>query len=178
MYTCPECAQPINQASEICPYCGVDLTASPTGETAEPKKRSLARTLLIWGALVAGVWAIVWFALPLRYVNPTAEAEARARDALDDLHAALASYAGSEGNFPPSLEPLGDRVRLAAQWAQTAGYQLQYTPAQPGADGRVHAYSLLARPGNYGFRNFYSDETGVIRATREDRPATLHDPPI
>jgi len=32
------------------------------------------------------------------------------------------------------------------------------------------------RAGNYGYRNFYADETGVIRATRENRPATPQDP--
>jgi hypothetical protein len=42
----------------------------------------------------------------------------------------------------------------------------------------VHNYPLLARPGNYRYRNFYSDATGVVRATREDRPATPQDPPI
>jgi hypothetical protein len=179
VYTCRECERVINQASEICPYCGADLTEGPATEAAEPKKkRSLAKTLFIWCVVILGLWTMVWFALPLRYTNPSAEAEKRARAAMADVHAALASYAATEGHFPASLEALGDRVRLAAQWAQSAGYQLQYTPAAPGGDGRVHNYILLARPSNYGFRNFYTDETGVVRATREDRPATPHDPPI
>ena len=179
MYTCRECEQVINQASEICPYCGADLTAAPADQTASPKKkRRLAKTFLIWGVVIGGLWALVWFALPLRYTNPSGEAERRARDAMTDVHAALASYAAAQGNFPASLETLGDRARLAARWAQSAGYQLQYTPAEPDVDGHVRNYTLLARPGNYGFRNFYSDETGVIRATREDRPATAEDPPL
>ena len=49
-------------------------------------------------------------------------------------------------------------------------------PAGPG--GRVHNFVLLARPGNYGYRNFYLDETGVLRATQENRPATAQDPPL
>jgi hypothetical protein len=179
VYTCRECEQMINQASEICPYCGADLTAAPGSEIAPPaKKRSLAKIFLLWGAVIACLWAIVWFSLPLRFMNPAAQAEMRAREALADIHAALASYAAAEGGFPLSLETLGDRVRPAAQWAQSAGYQLQYTPAQSGADGRVHDYSLIARPANYGFRSFYTDETGVLRATRENRAASSQDRPI
>ncbi len=53
---------------------------------------------------------------------------------------------------------------------------MEYTPGPAGADGRVHNYILLARPGNYGYRNFYTDESGVLRATRENRAATAQDP--
>ena len=41
----------------------------------------------------------------------------------------------------------------------------------------IHSYSLEARAGNYGYRNFYTDATGVVRATSENRPATSIDPP-
>jgi hypothetical protein len=180
MYTCRECEQPINQASELCPYCGADLTIPPPDETgAPPKKRSLARVLFLWVVVIAGLWAIAWLALPSRLFNPsTHDSEQRAREAMADLQTALSSYAAAEGNFPATLEALGEQARRAAQWAQTGGYRLLYTPAEPGPDGRVHNYTLLARPGNYSYRNFYSDATGVVRATREDRPATPQDPPI
>ncbi len=69
-------------------------------------------------------------------------------------------------------------MRVPAQNAQSEGYQLQYTPGPASSDGLVHNYVLLARPGNYGYSNFYTDETGVLRATRENRPATAQDPPI
>ena len=36
MYTCRECERPINQATEICPYCGADLT-EPIGLESRPK---------------------------------------------------------------------------------------------------------------------------------------------
>jgi hypothetical protein len=180
MYTCRECEQPINQASELCPYCGADLTIPPPDETgAPPKKRSLARVVFLWAGVIAGLWAIAWLALPSRLFNPsTRDSEQRAREAIADVQTALSSYAGAEGNFPATLETLGDQARRAAQWAQTGGYRLLYAPAGPGPDGRVHNYTLLARPGNYGYRNFYSDATGIVRATREDRPATPQDPPI
>ncbi|MGH9774877.1 MAG: hypothetical protein ACRD50_08000 [Candidatus Acidiferrales bacterium] len=179
MYVCPKCEQPINQASELCPYCGADLTPTPEDESGQPaKKKNPLRIVLLWGVLLGCLWAVVWFSLPLRYVNPAAQAESRARDALADVHSALATYAASEGTFPDSLEVLGARVRNDAQWAQSAGYILDYSAAAPGPDGRVQNYSLTARPGNYGYLNYFTDSTGVLRSTRENRPATALDPPL
>ncbi len=67
---------------------------------------------------------------------------------------------------------------MPAQNARSEGYQFQYTPGPVGSDGLVHNYVLLAQPGNYGYRHFYTDETGALRATRENRSATAQDPPI
>ena len=178
MYTCRECEQEINQASELCPYCGADLTSVP-GEAEQPKKKtSLAKALLLWGTAIGFLWLMVWIALPLRMVNPMAQSENRALEAMTNVRAALASYNQAAATFPNLLEPLGNPARTAAQYAQGAGYQLQYTPGPASPDGRVHNYTLLARPGNYGYRNFFSDETGIVRATRDDRAATSLDPPI
>jgi hypothetical protein len=182
MYTCRECENVINQASEICPYCGADLTV-PVGPEEPARKRSLASVLLIWGAVVAtiavGLWGFVWYILPGPKGDAAVRAEVQAVEALSEVHAALAAYAGAQGGrYPTSLETLGDRVRAPAQKALSEGYQMQYTPGPVGADGAVRNYVLLARPGNYGYRNFYTDETGMLRATRENRPATAQDPPI
>ncbi len=179
MYVCRECEQPINQASELCPYCGADLTVSPPEvQVSPPKKRSLVKVFLYWGVVLTCLWAIVWYALPLRLSNPAAQAESRALEALADLRAALHNYTAAEGSYPATLETLGEPAREAAQWAQSGGYELQYVPAPRDTEGRVKNYSLTARPGNYGYRNFYCDDSGMIRATRENRPATPQDPPI
>jgi hypothetical protein len=179
MYTCPQCEQLINQGSELCPCCGADLTPAPTPEEQQGKKRSLVKALIFWGVAIAFLWLMVWIALPLRMLNPTAQAEGRALEALSNLRASLADYAAAEGAFPPSLDATGNpSARAAAQWALSAGYQIQYTPAPPANDGRVHGYTLCARPSNYGYRSFYCDESGVVRYTRENRAATAQDPPI
>jgi hypothetical protein len=65
---------------------------------------------------------------------------------------------------------------MAAQLAQSVNYQIQYTPGPVEADGLIHTYVLQARAGNYGFRNFYTDDTGVMHVTRENRGATVQDP--
>lgn len=179
MYTCRECERPINQATELCPYCGADLTESALPLSEEgAEKRSLGAIFLRWFVLLAALWGFLWFVLPEKVGDRAAEAEARAMETLHEIRTALAAYAEARGGYPPSLEALGERARKPAQQAQREGYRLHYTPGPPNPDGLVRSYTLLARPGNYGYRNFYTDETGVVRATRENRGATAQDPPI
>ncbi|MGH9747969.1 MAG: hypothetical protein ACRD59_17890 [Candidatus Acidiferrales bacterium] len=181
MYACRECEQPINSASEICPYCGADLTAAPAAgfdESAPPQKKSGAKRIVIaCGILLITLGAVGWFAVPWRLSGSKVESETRARDALATIQESLAHYESSEAAFPASLEALGDTARGAAQKAQLGHYTLQYTPGKPDSEGRVKSYTLVARPGNFGYLNFYTDETGVLRATIEDRAATVQDPP-
>jgi hypothetical protein len=182
MYICRECETEINQATEICPHCGADLTSPALGEEAPPAKPSLQKILLRWGILLgillAAMWSFLWFVVPARQGNPTVQAEDRAVQALREVSAALSEYSSSEaGSYPRLFEALGPRARAAAQLSQSVNYQLQYTPGPVQADGKIHTYALQARAGNYGFRSFYTDESGVLRATRENRAATAQDPP-
>jgi zinc-ribbon domain len=183
MYLCPYCGEEINQASELCPHCGSDLTQ--LAEAAEPAPpRSLRRILLIWAVIITGIagmlWGFLWFVLPEQRGSASQRAQAGALAAVRDLQEALASYAQAQPDhaFPQSLEALGDRARADAQLAQSNGYQLSYEPANPGPDGAVRGYALTARAGNYGYLNFYLDEAGPLRVTRENRAANSHDPPL
>jgi hypothetical protein len=178
MFSCPECDQSINQSSEDCPFCGADLTSPIFAGDPKPARKSRMRIVLTWGILLATLWAIAWFAFPWRLTGTKPTAESNARDALAAVRQSLMAYQASEDSFPASLESLGDSVRAAAQKAQSARYTLEYAPGKPNSDGRVKTFTLLARPGNFGYLNFYTDETGVFRATREDRPATSQDPPF
>jgi hypothetical protein len=182
MYTCRECENEINQATELCPHCGADLTESALSADVPKKKPSLGKILLRWGmllgVLLAAIWSFLWFVVPERQGNPTTQAEARAAESLREVRAALADYASAQGGaYPQNFEAVGERVRQAAQLAQNFNYQIQYTPGPPEADGIIRTYALQARAGNFGFRNFYLDNTGILRATRENRPATSEDPP-
>ena len=71
----------------------------------------------------------------------------------------------------------GGEAPIAAQLAQSVNYQIQYTPGPVDATGAIRSFSLQARAGNYGFRNFYLDDSGILRATGESRAATSEDPP-
>jgi len=183
MYVCRECETEINQATELCPHCGTDLSVPPAGEAVEEKKASLGKILLRWGLLIgimlAALWSFLWFIVPPRTGHVVLEAEAQAVQAIEVVHSALNEYAAAQGGvYPQTLDPLGPPVRLVAQQAQSQGYQLQYTPGSPDADGAIHSYALEARAANYGYRNFYTDASGVVRATSENREANGQDQPI
>jgi hypothetical protein len=182
MYTCRECENEINQATELCPHCGADLTGPAPGGEPGKAKPALGKILLRWGVLLgvllAAIWSFLWFVVPERQGNPTAQAEARAAASLRDVRGALLDFASAQGGaYPQRFEALGERVRIAAQVAQSVNYQIQYTPGPVDATGSIRSFSLQARAGNYGFRNFYLDDSGILRATREGRAATSEDPP-
>ncbi len=76
-----------------------------------------------------------------------------------------------DGDFATSLEELV-RVRLIGQWLVEGGcYTYTLT-------GDKSTFVVSARPLVYGLiaeHSYFSDETGVIRYTTEDRPATVED---
>jgi hypothetical protein len=167
----------------VCPHCGADLTAPLPGADAAKLKPTLKKILMRWGLLLAvllgAMWSFLWFIVPERQGNPTTQAEDRALAALTEARTALSDYATVQnGTYPQDFASLDQRVRAAAQLAQSANYQLQYTPGPTEADGAIHGYTLVANAGNFGYRNFFVDETGVVHATRENRPATAQDPSI
>jgi len=158
------------------------VTNAPDGSEfanigAQKKKISPARIAILLGVFLAILGATAWLALPWKISGTQPDAEAHARDAIVGIQEVLATYQSSEGNFPSSLEALGDSVRLATETAQSAHYTIQYTPGRPDAEGHLKSYTLTARAGNFGYVNFYADESGVLRATREDRAATVQDLP-
>lgn len=179
MYTCRECEQPINQATQVCPYCGADLTEQSADRAGgKIDRKSTSKTPIFLALIVSSIIAISWFAFPWRMAGSKSVAEAHGIGAIAGLQKALGDYQATEGTFPSSLEPLGGAARAASQNAQNGHYALQYTPGKPDPDGRVKSYALTARAGNYGYLSLFTDETGTIRATREDRAATAQDPPM
>jgi len=177
MFTCPQCEYEINSSSELCPHCGADLQALSTAPPSPPP--SLARrlrVLLLFVILIGSVWAFLLYIVPDRRAASTSEAETQAAASLREIARQLAAYAdASAGQFPASLETLGEKEILPAQQAKREGYNLAYTSTEN--QGRITHYTLVAQPERYGFRNFFIDDTGVLRATRESRPATSDDPP-
>jgi hypothetical protein len=176
MYVCRKCQQPINSASEVCPYCGAEQS-TPAVDAAPKaaKKRNATRFAMMFIVAIAGIWGIIWFATPMRMENPQPVAEQAAMHSVRTLQQELSTYANGAGTFPQALETLGEPAREAAREAMTGGYSLRYTPGQADAGGAVHTYGLVALPRNYGYRSYFTDQTGVIRATQENRAATAQD---
>lgn len=178
MFTCPACEQPINQASEICPYCGADLAPAPAARRRNAQRKGLLVTLVGSLILVGGIWAMVWFVLPHPNVPARAVAEAGAVASLRQVETVLNRYQRRQGTYPSTIDQVGGEAGAAYARVRSHGYSLVYQPAAPESDGDIHGFTLLARPDFFGYRNFYLDQSGVIRSTRDDRPATAHDPPI
>src|SRR5262245_50724124 len=147
MYTCRECETEINQATEVCPHCGTDLTVIPGGDSGPAKKPTLMKVLLRWGMLLGvmlgAMWSCLWFVVSPRTGQVALQAETRAVQALSEVQSALRDYAAAVGgSYPASLEALGPAARRAAQVAQSEGYSLQYAPGEAGSDGASHSYAL------------------------------------
>jgi hypothetical protein len=127
--------------------------------------------------------------------------ETRAVGSLRTLHTAAHYYQEEYKNgFPPSLAAFGppetgagpgcgasDLVDHILASGTKSGYTFEYSPGPPvekpppGCTPGGTSYTVSARPKEYGKsggRSFFTDETGVIRQTSEDRAATAKDPPI
>lgn len=86
---------------------------------------------------------------------------------------------------PPGLgaDPSQDKAGLVDDVLASGKvdrYTIIYTPSEPDRRGRITGFTITATrdPDNTKhFRNFFLDETGVIRSTWEDRPATAEDYP-
>lgn len=82
------------------------------------------------------------------------------------------------GNGQPSASAAGLIDDVLAS-GKKSGYFFVYMPGSPDKAGHIKTYTLVARPVNgAGTNSYFSDESGLIRQTSEDRLATAKDPPI
>ncbi len=162
-------------------------------------REAIDRGKLVEGAVVAIICLIVMtlspaMSDPFRH-NQTRANQASAVGSVRTINTAEITYASSytEG-FSPSLAALGEGPPGASPSRSAAGlidpvlasgtksgYTFTYTPGPRDSNGRINSYTVVARPikyGKTGLRSFFTDESGVIRQTAEDRPATAKDPPL
>ena len=100
------------------------------------------------------------------------------------INTALYKYRGEHGDaYPNDLAELRGRIDeyLACNSAPClrSGYAFFYT-LLPATNMGPH-YKIEARPNkfaNTGSQSLYSDESGVVRVTKENRAATLADAPV
>jgi hypothetical protein len=89
---------------------------------------------------------------------------------LEALGAPPAGMAPSANAAAMSIPALEDGIRL--------GYRFTYVPGPLRAKGEISSYTLHARPVRYRREtrlSFYTDQTGIIRFTKEDRAGTVTD---
>jgi hypothetical protein len=182
MSSCWSCLVIIEKGAKVCPFCNADQTRPVVHVAVEPP--DLARgvgTPALRRAVIAVVLASSILAAVCIYVfgggpSSASLAEDAAIKSLVDVRADLSTYALSSGDvYPQTLEFLGDDVRESIETAKAAGYEISYAPTMS-ADRMVRAYKLLARAHKSNLYNFYIDQSGVIRATTQDRPANQDDP--
>lgn len=122
------------------------------------------------------------------------ENQVSAQEAIRTLNTALFRYRETYKGFPASLsllrppssgfQPSAQSADLvAAELAKgvSRGYVFTYRPGPRDAEGNVGTYTMLGRPTEYGASgrmSFYTNESGVIRYTDEDREATDGDIPL
>lgn len=113
--------------------------------------------------------------------------------ALGEINNAECQYASKYAkSFSLNLKALGSSSGSAQPDASAAslidsslasgtkqGYTFIYSPGPRDSTGRITSYAITARCWCVDERlTFYTDESGVIRFTRENRPATVEDPPL
>jgi type IV pilus assembly protein PilA len=161
---------------------------------SEPQRGGVA----IWMQLEGGVWrvnevqvsqdAVVFdesFAKKMKHGRVDAS-EASAVGSMRTLNTALVTYASTypEIGFASSIAALGGEggdpnrsglIDAVLASGEKSGYRFVYERTS------AETYSIVARPvtfGQTGMRSFFTDQSGVIRFTPEDRPPTASDPPL
>ena len=107
--------------------------------------------------------------------------------AVRKINDCASSYAQAhpEQGYPRSLSAMGPAgtgcLDKEVAKGQRDRYRFLYSPGPADATGQIATYWITAGPvrfGSSGVRNFFSDESGRIRVTYEDRPATAEDPAV
>src|SRR5271163_3578003 len=161
------------------------------------KGQGLAIAGLVLGylgiAVIPFILIIAAIAIPNLLRSRMAANEATAVGTLRTYNTAMVTYASMCPNngFPGSVQNLGpggsgcERANLvgavlAAPDASKSGYRFFYSPGQSDNLGRVVSYTIAADPitdNTTGIRHFFTDESGVIRASN-GVPATVESPQL
>ena len=182
------------------------LTQTVLAASAIGTYYSLGREPKDWRILVGGIFkSVIYFFLAAYIVavitmpsfgRPRIQAnQASAVGSLRTINTAQITYFSMYNQgYAAKLEWLGPREERSLPTPERAGlidsvlaagerygYQLTFTSGPPDKEGKITSYTLSAQPITYkdtGCRGYFTDQTGVIRATEEDRAATADDPPM
>jgi type IV pilus assembly protein PilA len=144
----------------------------------ETRKRRQGFSLVEVVVVVAILLVVAAIAIPNLLHSNLSENESSAVNSLRTLNASCISYARLYGGYPGSLANLGpgnpansasaDLIDAALASGAKSGYVFTYKAGAASVSGNVLSYSITANPmtpGTNGQRRFFSDQSGVIRAT-------------
>ena len=131
--------------------------------------------LLISVAVISVISAIV---VPTFLQSRIAVNEVTAIKVVGDVLSSQMTYASTRGmgSYSPDLSALEEAGLIDGVLEE--GTALGYTFS---VSGNSATFSIHARPlvfGSSGTRSFYCDQTGIIRYTTDDAPATSTSPPL
>jgi type IV pilus assembly protein PilA len=141
------------------------------------------------GISVIPILIIAAIAIPNLLHAKLAANEASAVGSLRIINTACIAYGTKYQSFPPALANLGPAVTPNANAGNLidntltsglkSGYRFTYRPG-PAQDGAIQSYEVHAdpiNPGVTGMRDFFTDQSGVIRLSSSG-PANADSPPI
>jgi hypothetical protein len=184
MDSCWSCLVVIENGAKFCPLCGADQTPlSPISGGEAAIVRGSPSVAMRWGVPVVAILCLLgamsWYIMPSNDDNSSTKSEVKAENTLLNIRLALSQYAILKGDdYPLTLDSLYTQTTSPKQNAKIDGYTIVYTPQRSEKDGGIRSFSLLGQPEKANCLNFYIDQTGVLRATRESRAARIDDPPI
>jgi hypothetical protein len=142
--------------------------------------------ILLWRLGLAGC-ILLAFVLAILFIpleKPVSN-EVSAVSALRTINTAQSVYAEEhpDRGFAPSLRDLGpapgaELVDEVLASGLKSRYIITMLPG-PRSDGRIKNYTVIARPQRFGkdeTRSFFTDESGALHATPENRAPTIQDP--
>lgn len=155
----------------------------------------LRRLFAAFGTVV--VCAVFWgysTSYAIRREHQHAYPQASAVASLRTINTSEIAYASTYGGYSPNLAVLGPPPEGKPPTATAADlidellargvknrYHFTYKPGPPDAKGQITSYTVCAQPierSEHLRRSFFTDESGVIRQTDENRCATAQDPPL
>jgi len=150
---------------------------------SEAGKR-LAATGVVFGCIAFVGITLHELGLPMtdRYPRPVEQGAISAVRSIITWQITYSDTIG-QGSYAPSLKTLQDEGLIDDRFGSgtTDWYRYLITAGPPDEQGKITTFSVVASPVEYGvtgWANFYSDESGVIRYTVEDRTAQFKDPPL
>jgi type IV pilus assembly protein PilA len=140
------------------------------------RQRGFSAVQLVVAIAILLVLAAI--AIPNLLHSNLSENESTAVASLRSLNSACEDYARLYGGYPRSLSNLGangaassaspDLIDAELAGGAKSGYVFTYTPGASGVSGNVLSYGIMAKPvtpGSTGRRSFFTDQSGVIRAS-------------
>jgi hypothetical protein len=186
MPSCWSCLVMLEQGAKVCPLCGADQTrpvqiVNPNltpPVTAKGLFQEWKLVIVVISVFAVSMGGLLWHNFGEPSISPAAQAAGVTSKSLRELREALSAYVISKNeSYPATLNPLGERASLPVQAAMIAGYRLEYSPKTSPSEVGSRGFVILARPEKSGFLNLRIDESGVVRATEDNRPATAQDSP-